>query len=132
MLNVDVRNDEKRLVINGHNFDAIGVAVDRTNLAEVRRLCSTLNLPVPWRAALREWARSGCEFLVMYGDAAGYNEGEPAVMVADDAHAFERSIHTALIGTQGREFYWASCLEQSHEDQLMLALYVDTHLCGTA
>ena len=132
MLNVDVRNDEKRLVINGHNFDAIGVAVDRTNLAEVRRLCSTLNLPVPWRAAVREWARSGGEFLVMYGDAAGYNGGEPAVMVADDARAFERSIHTALIGTQGREFYWASCLEQSHEDQLMLALYVDTHLCGTA
>lgn len=132
MLHADSRDNARPLVINGRNYDAVGFAFDRNNLAEAKRLCSTMKLPAPWRAAVREWARCGGEFLIMYADAAGYDEGEPAVMIADDAHDFDRSIHGALTGVLARTFYWASCLEQPHEDQLRLAIYVDTHLSGTA
>ncbi len=123
-------NDNRYLVINGRSFDAIGFAVDRRNLPEIRKLFSALKLPAPWRAAVRDWARSRAEFLVMFADAAAYDEGVPSVMVAESEHEFELSIHSALAAA-GAAFYWSSCLDKLHEAQLRLALYVDTHLSGT-
>ncbi|MHB1826566.1 MAG: hypothetical protein ACYCV6_02595 [Steroidobacteraceae bacterium] len=124
-------NDDRCLMINGRSFDAIGFAVDRRNLPQIRKLCSALKLPTPWRAAVRDWARSSAEFLVMFADAAAYDEGVPSVMVADSEHEFELSIHSALSGVLGRTFYWNSCLDKPHEAQLRLALYIDTHLSGS-
>ena len=125
-----VANDERCLRINGRRFDAIGFAVDRGNLSQMRKLCASLKLPPAWRAAVRDWARGREEFLVMYGDATAYDEGEPSVRVADTAREFELSIHSAITGPLGRVFYWSTCLEKLHEDQLCLALYADTHLSG--
>jgi len=132
MLNADIPNEDGRcLVIDGRRFDVIGFAVDRRNLPEMRKLCSALKLPAPWRAAVRDWARSSAEFLVMFADAAAYEEGVPSVMFADDEHEFELSIHSAISGVLGRAFCWNTCLDKSHEAQLRLALYVDTQLSGT-
>lgn len=132
MLSADVpNNDDRCLVINGRSFDAIGFAVDRRNLPQIRKLCSALKLPAPWRAAVRDWVRSREEFLVMFADAAAYDEGVPSVMIADSEREFELSIHSALSGVLGRTFYWSACLDEPHEAQLRLALYVDTQLSGT-
>ncbi len=132
MLNAGVaNNDDRCLVINGRSFDAIGFAVDRRNLPEIRKLCTALKLPAPWRAAVRDWARSSEEFLVMFADAAAYEDGVPSVMLAGNEREFELSIHSAVSGVLGRTFYWSSCLDEPHAAQLRLALYVDTHLSGS-
>ncbi|MCL4368626.1 MAG: hypothetical protein M1337_05620 [Actinobacteria bacterium] len=125
-----VANNERFLRIDGRRFDAIGFAVDRDNLQEMRKLCSKLKLSAPWRAALRDWSRGSEEFLVMFADASDYDEGVPSVIFADSAREFEISIHCAVSGVLGRKFYWGTCLEKSHQDQLCLALYADTNLAG--
>ncbi len=132
MLNAGAANNNDRcLVIDGLPFDAIGFAVDRRNLAEMRRLCSALKVPAPWRAAVRKWARGEGEFLVMYANAAAYDDGSPEVVVCDDMRSFELSIHSAVADLAGQTFYWNACLDKAHEDRLRLALYVDTHITGT-
>ncbi len=132
MLNAGAANNNDRcVVIDGLPFDAIGFAVDRRNLAEMRRLCSALKVPAPWRAAVRKWARGEGEFLVMYANAAAYDEGSPEVVVCEDRRAFELSIHSAVADLAGQTLYWNACLDQAHEDRLRLALYADTHLAGT-
>jgi hypothetical protein len=124
-------NNDRCLVIDGLPFDAIGFAVDRRNLAEMRRLCSALKVPAPWRAAVRKWARGEGEFLVMYANAAAYDDGSPEVVVCEDRRAFELSIHSAVADLAGQTLYWNACLDKAHEDRLRLALYVDTHITGT-
>lgn len=131
MLSVGVQSDDRCLMINGRSFDAIGFAVDRSNLPEMRRLLAVLKLPAPWRAAVRDWAHSNEQFLVMYADAAAYEEGVPSVMFPASEYEFGISIHSALTNVLGQTFYWRSCLEELHEAQLRLALYVDIHLSGT-
>ncbi len=132
MLNAGVgSNNEKCLVIDGLPFDAIGFAVDRRNLPQMRKLCSALKVPAPWRAAVRKWARDGGEFLVMYANAATYDEGAPEVVVCEDRRAFEVSIHSAVADLAGQTFYWNTCLDKVHEDRLKLALYADTQLAGS-
>lgn len=130
MLSTSVPNDKGCLIIDGRNFDAIGFAVDRSNLSEMRKLCSALKLPAPWRAAVRDWARGNEEFLVMYADAVAFDDGVPSVIVADDAREFELSIHSAISCAPGAPFCWNFCLDKPHEAQLRLALYVDLYLSG--
>ena len=131
MLNEGVLEEgSRRLVIDGRKFDVIGFAVDRDNIAEIRRLCSTFNLPALWRSAVHAWARGGREFLVMYGQAEAYEEGSPSVITADTERDFELSIHKAISAVHGCKFYWSTSLDQAHVNQLRLALYVDTHLAG--
>ena len=125
-----VASNERFLRIDGRRFNAIGFAVDRSNLPEIRKLCASWKLAAPWRAAVRDWARSSKEFLVMFADATAYKDGVPSVMFAGNEHEFELSIHRAISGVSGRKFYWGTCLEKPHEAQLCLALYADTNLAG--
>jgi hypothetical protein len=125
------KKNDRCLVIDGRSFDAVGFAVDRRNLSQIRKMCSALKLPAPWRAAVRDWARSSEQFLVMFADAAAYDAGVPSVMFPDSEREFELSVHSALSGVLGRTFYWGACLDKSHEAQLRLALYADLHLSGT-
>lgn len=120
----------RRLVIEGHRFDVIGFALDRANSSEVRRLCSTFDLPARWRSAVRAWARGTKGFFVMYGSARAYEEGPPAVITADSERDFQLSVYRAISAVHGCKFFWSTSLEQAHADQLSLALYVDTYLAG--
>jgi hypothetical protein len=130
MVNPGAKEADRCLKINGRSFDAIGFAVDRRNLPRIKKMCSNFGLSPSWRAAVRDWARSRAQFLVMFADAVAYDEDTPSVMFAENEREFELSIHGAITGTGGRMFYWGACLDEQHEAQLRLALYTDTQLSG--
>ena len=126
----ELSEEGNRLSIHGRKVDVIGFAFDRDDIPEIRRLCSTGELPAPWCAAVRRWARGTREFLVMYGRADAYGDGAPSVIATDSERDFELSIYQAISVVRGCVFRWITFLRPAHVNQLRLALYVDNDLAG--